>query len=75
MVDAFKVYKNVDPEAAVRCLEVAIQRYCARGNFRRAATNKEAIGELFENQLGDVNRALECYETAAKWYDTDNAPA
>jgi alpha-soluble NSF attachment protein len=75
MVDAFKVYRKDDPEAAVRCLNVAVDRYCAKGNFRRAATHKENLGELFETQLGDNKRALECYEAAATWYEGDNAAA
>ncbi|KAH8888174.1 alpha-soluble NSF attachment protein [Thozetella sp. PMI_491] len=75
MIDAFKVYRRDDPRAAVRCLEVAIQQYCAKGNFRRAASHKESMGEVFETELGDVKGALESYELAAGWYDTDNAPA
>jgi alpha-soluble NSF attachment protein len=75
MVDAFKVYKKVEPESAVRCLNSAIERLCAKGNFRRAASQKESLGELFESELHDRQRALEAYETAAAWYDNDNAPA
>jgi alpha-soluble NSF attachment protein len=74
-IDAFKAYKQVDPEAAVRCLDDAIKQYCVRGNFRRAASHKESEGELFELEIGDMKRALECYETAAGWYEGDNASA
>ena len=75
LVDAFKAYRKVDPESAVRCLDVAINRYCAKGNFRRAAGQKEIEGELFETELGDPKRALECYEAAAGWYEGDGAQA
>ncbi|KAL0940951.1 alpha-soluble NSF attachment protein [Colletotrichum truncatum] len=75
MVDAFKAYRKDDPEAAVRCLDVAVNQYCAKGNFRRAAGHKEALGELFETELGDSKRALEAYEAAAGWYEGDNAAA
>lgn len=75
MVDAFKSYRKDSPEDAVRCLDVAINQYCVKGNFRRAATHKESEAELFENELGDKQRALEAYETAASWYDNDNAQA
>jgi alpha-soluble NSF attachment protein len=75
LVDAFKAYRKVDPESAVRCLDVAIHQYCVKGNFRRAASHKETEGDLFENEIGDMKRALECYENAAKWYDGDNAAA
>lgn len=75
LVDAYKAYRKDEPEAAVRCLDVAINRYCAKGNFRRAASHKEALGELFEVELGDSKRALESYEAAAGWYEGDNAAA
>lgn len=75
MVDAFKVYKQEQPEDAVRCLEFSIGQYCKTGNFRRAAQHKEAMGEVFETQLGDTKRALEAYELAAGWYEGDNASA
>jgi alpha-soluble NSF attachment protein len=75
LVDAFKAYRQVDPKAAVRCLDVAIQQYCAKGNFRRAAGHKEALGEVYEQDLGDAKAALQCYETAAQWYEGDNSTA
>lgn len=75
MVDAFKAYRTVDADAASRCLDVAVQRYCVKGNFRRAATHKESLGDLYENELGDNKKAIECYEAAAGWYEGDNAVA
>lgn len=75
LVDAFKVYRKENPEDAVRCLEVAIGQYCKKGNFRRAAQHKENMGEVFEVEIGDTKRALEAYETAAGWYEGDNAAA
>ncbi|KAK7733332.1 vesicular-fusion protein S17 [Cytospora paraplurivora] len=74
-VDAFKVYRAESPEDAARCLEFSINQYCAKGNFRRAASHKESLGDLFENQLGDMKRALEAYEAAAGWYEGDGASA
>ncbi|KAI0878463.1 alpha-soluble NSF attachment protein [Hypoxylon argillaceum] len=75
MVECFKVYRKENPEDAVRCLEVAISQYCKKGNFRRAAQHKENSGEVIEVELGDRKRALECYELAAGWYESDNAIA
>jgi len=46
-----------------------------KGNFRRAATHKQTLAELFEVELGDHKRAMEAYETAAGWYENDNAEA
>lgn len=75
LVDAFKAYRKDDPKAAARCLNVSIDRYCSKGNFRRAASHKESLGELFEMDLGDAKTAMECYEAAASWYEGDNAAA
>lgn len=75
LIDAFKAYRKEDPQAAVRCLNVSIDRYCAKGNFRRAASHKESLGELFELELGDQKSAAEAYEAAAGWYEGDNANA
>jgi len=75
LLQAFKVYKQDSPEDAVRCLDFAINQYCRTGNFRRAAQYKENAGEIFETQIGDMKRALDCYETSAEWYNNDNASA
>ncbi|KAF4582050.1 vesicular-fusion protein sec17 [Ophiocordyceps camponoti-floridani] len=75
LVDAYKAYRRDEPKAATRCIDVAIDRYCAKGNFRRAASHKENLGELYEQELGDSKAALECYEAAAGWYDGDGAAA
>lgn len=75
LVDAFKAYRKDDPQAAIRCLNISIDRYCSKGNFRRAAGHKESIGEIYEQDLGDLKSALEAYESAAGWYEGDNANA
>ncbi|KAI6780391.1 vesicular-fusion protein sec17 [Emericellopsis cladophorae] len=73
-VDAFKAYRQADPQSAIRCLNVAIDRYCSKGNFRRAAGHKETLGQMCEEN-GDAKAALEAYEAAATWYEGDNATA
>lgn len=74
LIDAFKAYKDEDPPAAIKCVNFAIDRYCKKGNFRRAAGHKEAAGELLE-KMEDSKAAVEAYETAAGWYEGDNAQA
>lgn len=74
-IDAFKAYRKVDAQAAVRCAKVAIDRYCAKGNFRRAASQQEQVGEVYEMELKDAKGALEAYEAAATWYEGDGANA
>ncbi|KAJ4150856.1 hypothetical protein LMH87_011586 [Akanthomyces muscarius] len=75
LIDAFKAYRKTDPQSAVRCVKVAIQRYCAKGNFRRAASQQEALAEVYEQELNDPKSALEACESAASWYEGDNATA
>ncbi|CAN9456299.1 unnamed protein product [Alternaria alternata] len=75
LTDAFKAYRKDDPEAAARCLDKAIAHYCSKGNFRRAATHKQNLAELYEVELGDNTRAAAAYEEAAGWYESDNAEA
>lgn len=75
MIDAFKAYRKTDAQSAVRCVKVAIQRYCAKGNFRRAASQQEALAEVYEQELNDPKSALEACESAASWYEGDNATA
>lgn len=75
LTDAFKAYRKDDPRAAIRCLNVSVERYCQKGNFRRAAGHKESMGEMYEQELGDPKAALEAYEAAASWYEGDNANA
>lgn len=74
-LDAFKVYRNDSPDDAVRCADFTITRWCTKGNFRRAATQKETLGDMFETQVGDLKRAQEAYEAAAGWYEGDGAAA
>lgn len=65
-----EAYRKDDPEAAARCLDKAIAHYCSKGNFRRAATHKQNLAELYEIELGDNARAGAAYEEAAGWYES-----
>ncbi|KAL2370566.1 vesicular-fusion protein sec17, variant 2 [Blastomyces gilchristii SLH14081] len=75
LTEAFKVYRKADPEDAARVLQVAIQHYISKGNFRRAATHQQNLAEIYEVEIGDEGRALEAYEKAAEWFEGDNAEA
>ncbi|KAI9804625.1 MAG: vesicular-fusion protein S17 [Piccolia ochrophora] len=75
LTEAFKTYRKTDPEDAARVLEQAITHYTMKGNFRRAATHKQNLAEVFEVEIGDQKRAIEAYETAAGWFEGDNAEA
>ncbi|KAL4870136.1 hypothetical protein BDV12DRAFT_66410 [Aspergillus spectabilis] len=73
--EAFKTYRKSDPEDAVRVLSSAIQHYVLKGNLRRAATQQQYLAEVYENDLVNIKLALEAYEKAAEWFDSDNAEA
>lgn len=74
MVDAFKVYRKEYPQDAIRCVQVAINRYQAKGNFRRAASHLENAAELLD-EVGDRKGAMPLYSEAARFYDEDGAKA
>jgi alpha-soluble NSF attachment protein len=74
-VEAFKVYRKSDPIDAARCLDIAINHYTSKGNFRRAATHKQNLGEIYETEIGDNKKAIESYQLAASWFESDNAEA
>lgn len=75
LTEAFKVYRKSEPEDAARVLQLAIQHYIFKGNFRRAATHQQNLAEVYEVELGDEAKALEAYEKAAEWFEGDNAEA
>jgi alpha-soluble NSF attachment protein len=75
LTEAFKVYRKEYPEDSARVLAQAIQHYTLKGNFRRAATHQQNLAEVYEVEIGDSKKALEAYETAAGWFESDNAEA
>lgn len=72
--EAFKVYQEDYPEDAARCLSQAIDHYVYKGNYRRAATQKQTLAEMYEQQKDTQNARLAFSETA-QWFYDDNAPA
>ena len=75
LLEAFKAYKKTDPADGARVLDAAITHYTLKGQFRRAATNKQNLAELYELELGDQKIAMEAYEVAGGWFEGDNAEA
>lgn len=75
LVEAYKAYKTEVPIEAAQCLEKAITMFVKRGQFRRSATFKADLGELYENELHDVTKAIQSYEDASEWYKGDSANA
>ena len=75
LTEAFKVYRKDSPQDAARVLTTAIAHYTSKGNFRRAATHQQNLAEVYELEIGDQKKALEAYETAGQWFESDNAEA
>ncbi|KAH3667016.1 hypothetical protein WICMUC_005363 [Wickerhamomyces mucosus] len=75
LVDAFKSFKNEDPASAARVLEQAIEIFTTRGQFRRGANFKMDLAQLYEEDLIDLPKALQAYEDAGDWFETDGAQA
>lgn len=75
LVEAYKAYKTEVPIEASQCLEKAIEKFVKRGQFRRSAAFKADLGELYENELHDTNKAIQSYEDASEWYKGDSANA
>ena len=75
LTEAFKVYRKDSPQDAVRVLAQAISHYTSRGNFRRAATHQQNLAECYEVELDDQKKALDAYNLAAEWFESDNAEA
>lgn len=72
--DAFKVYREQHPDDAARCLSQAIDHYVSKGNYRRAATQKQILADLYDSN-GDRANARPAYAEAAQWFEDDNAAA
>ena len=75
LTECFKVYRKDSPQDAARVIQQAIQHYTSSGNFRRAATHQQNLAEVYEVELQDQKSAMKAYDTAAGWYETDNAEA
>lgn len=77
LTEAYKVYRKKSPSDAARVLQQAINHYTTTGNFRRAATHQQNLAELYEVNFKppDLAKAVAAYETAASWFESDNAEA
>lgn len=74
-MEAYKSYKQTDPEDAVRVLKQAIQLFTLRGQFRRAANYEMDLGGIYEKELVNITEAIAAYDTAGEWYFQDQAEA
>jgi len=73
--EASKMYKKTHPDLAVMALEKHIAILLERGRFRQAANAKKEVAQIFQQDGSDLQEALNAYEKAGEWYDTESAPA
>lgn len=73
--EAAKVFRRVDPAAALDCFQTIIGVYTSKGEFRRAAPHMESSAEILDVEMGDRKKAMDCYNKAARWYEDDRAQA
>lgn len=75
LIEAYKAYKQTDPDDAARVLTDAINLFIAQGSFRRAAGFQMDLGAVYENDLDNATWAIKAYEKAGEWYYEDQAEA
>ena len=60
---------------AVAALRKTIEFYIKKGRFRQAADRSKEIGQIFQQDGGDLQGALEAYDQAGEWYSQEDAAA
>lgn len=75
LIEAYKAFRNDSPQDAARVLAESVHLFTLRGQFRRAAQYEMDLGELYENELDNADKAIQAYENAGDWYFNDRAEA
>lgn len=60
---------------AVAALRKTIEIYIKKGRFRQAADRSKEIGQIFQQDGGDLKGALEAFDQAGEWYSQEDAAA
>lgn len=71
-VDAASCYKKANPHEAINCYLKAIEIYTDGGRFIMAAKNHQNIAETYENDLFDLERAIEHYKQASDYFKCED---
>jgi tetratricopeptide (TPR) repeat protein len=72
--EAVNLYRTINQEAAIRCMERAVGLYRSAGNFRRGCTFYEQLGAMHEER-GELPQAKENYLNAGRGYTVENQTA
>ncbi|KAL4062623.1 soluble NSF attachment protein [Scleroderma yunnanense] len=73
--NAAKAYKRGFPDLAVQALGQTIAHLTKSGRFRQAADREKEIGQIYQQELGDLRKACESFERAGEWYAQEDATA
>eukprot|EP01114_Cavostelium_apophysatum_P005649 TRINITY_DN16831_c0_g1_i1.p1 TRINITY_DN16831_c0_g1~~TRINITY_DN16831_c0_g1_i1.p1 ORF type:complete len:292 (-),score=93.14 TRINITY_DN16831_c0_g1_i1:70-945(-) len=71
-INAANVYKKDNTAEAINCFKIAIELYTDEGRFSIAAKHQKELAELHESEM-DYEHAMEAYQTAADYYEGENA--
>ncbi|KAF3914251.1 hypothetical protein AA313_de0206139 [Arthrobotrys entomopaga] len=74
LTEAFKAYRLTSPPDAARVMRQALAHYSLT-NIRRAATNKQTLAEMLEQDPNTKHEAIKEYDEAGDWFRNDNAEA
>lgn len=74
-VEASKCFKKDSPKDCVECLKQAIQLLTPKGRFHMAAKYQKEIASLYENELNQLNEAIDAYILAGDWYAMEDSQA
>ena len=73
--EASDCYGTADPQGKVRCIQQMISYWVdSKGQFSTAATQQKELAKVYEQDIGDRNKAIEAYQLAAEWFG-DSQPA
>lgn len=67
-VEAGNCYKKTDPNESVNCLLKAIEIYTDMGKFVMAAKHHQAIAEIYETEVTDIEKAIQHFEQASDYF-------
>jgi alpha-soluble NSF attachment protein len=54
---------------------MAVDILTEKGRFQTAANNQKLIAEMYETEVGDLDKAMRAYELAADWYAGEDSKA
>ncbi|KAJ3102614.1 hypothetical protein HDU97_000398 [Phlyctochytrium planicorne] len=74
-LNASKAFKKTHPLDAINSLQQAVQLLTEKGRFSAAASNQKQIAEIYETDVGDLEKAMVAFETAAEWYSGEDSNA